>query len=70
MGTVTGRQGGGRAPYSHLIGLSLIAVLAAVAFVAARPVTSGAQITLVPDPARTRGAADAPVTIVEFSDYQ
>lgn len=49
--------------------LSLIAVLAAV-ILAGAPATPEAQITLVPDPARTRGAADAPVTIVEFSDYQ
>lgn len=34
------------------------------------PAGSVAQVRLGSDPAMTRGAAGAPVTIVEFSDYQ
>ena len=31
---------------------------------------AGAQVQLSVEPAMTKGAADAPVVIVEFSDYQ
>lgn len=31
---------------------------------------SGQSITITIDPVMSRGPADAPVTIVEFSDYQ
>ena len=35
---------------------------------AVRP--AAAQVDLTVDPARTRGPAQAPVTIVEFSDFE
>lgn len=43
---------------------SLFVLLLAVA------ARADAQVNLTVDPARTKGAAGAAVTIVEFSDYQ
>jgi protein-disulfide isomerase len=47
---------------------ALLLALAGCASVASRP--AGGQVDLKVDPAMTKGKADAPVTIVEFSDYQ
>jgi hypothetical protein len=46
-----------------LSGIALTLTLWAVA-------CSGQPVSITIDPAMTRGPADAPVTIVEFSDYQ
>jgi protein-disulfide isomerase len=47
-----------------------IAVLLLVAFALTLTRSARAQVDLTIDPAMTRGPASAPVTIVEFSDYQ
>lgn len=46
----------------------LSATLLLVAFFVSRP--ARAQLDLTVEPAMTKGRADAPVVIVEFSDYQ
>jgi hypothetical protein len=51
--------------YYSLLAPSLLALLALVA----GPRAEG-QVSLTVTPAMTKGAAGAPVTIVEFSDYQ
>ena len=48
--------------------MALVLALAASASVATRSTTG--QVDLRVDPAMTRGKPDAPVTIVEFADYQ
>ncbi|MBI3636967.1 MAG: hypothetical protein HY216_12285 [Candidatus Rokubacteria bacterium] len=46
----------------------LSAMLVGLAFFAGSPAL--AQVDLSVDPAMTKGPVDAPVVIVEFSDYQ
>jgi protein-disulfide isomerase len=48
--------------------VALALALAGSASVASRP--AAGPVDLKVDPAMTKGTADAPVTIVEFSDYQ
>jgi hypothetical protein len=38
--------------------------------VAAAAIPAAAQVDVTVDPGRTRGPAQAPVTIVEFSDFE
>ena len=45
-------------------------ILMPVLLVAGLAVSATAQVELTMDPARTRGPAQAPVTIVEFSDFE
>jgi protein-disulfide isomerase len=45
---------------------AIVAVVAGL--IVAAP--AGGQLPVSVDPVMTKGAADAPVTIVEFSDYQ
>ena len=54
-----------RVYYTTLAGVVLGLVLSA-----AWTVGAGAQVTLTVTPAMVKGRPDAPVTIVEFSDYQ
>jgi len=49
---------------------SLLAILALLAVSLARPTGGGAQIELTVYAAMVKGPASAPVTIIEFSDYQ
>jgi protein-disulfide isomerase len=58
---------GTRRRWAYLV-VGLVPVLGLVAHLAGR--SARAQVDLTVDPAMTRGAANAPVTIVEFSDYQ
>jgi protein-disulfide isomerase len=44
--------------------------LAALGLVGAWAMGAAAQVTLTVTPAMVKGPSDAPVTIVEFSDYQ
>jgi len=48
----------------------LFVILALVVASAARPTVGSAQIELTVYAAMVKGPADAPVTIIEFSDYQ
>ena len=57
-----------RVYYRYLRYLLVIVVLLAAS--AARPPLAGAQIELTVYAAMVKGPADAPVTIIEFSDYQ
>ena len=45
-------------------------VILALTVSAARPPVAGAQVELTVSAAMVKGPADAPVTIIEFSDYQ
>jgi len=48
----------------------LLVIVALLVASAARPPRAGAQIELTVYAAMVKGPADAPVTIIEFSDYQ
>jgi len=49
---------------------TLARILPGLVLVAAWAVVAAAQVTLTVTPAMVKGRTDAPVTIVEFSDYQ
>jgi len=49
---------------------SWIRVLPGLGLVGAWAMGAPAQVTLTVTPAMVKGPSDAPVTIVEFSDYQ
>lgn len=48
----------------------LLAILALLAASALRPTIAGSQVELTMYEAMVKGSANAPVTIIEFSDYQ
>ena len=48
----------------------LLAILALLAASALRPTIAGSQVELTVYEAMVKGPANAPVTIIEFSDYQ
>jgi hypothetical protein len=48
----------------------LLVIVGLLVASAARPPLAGAQIELTVYAAMVKGPADAPVTIIEFSDYQ
>ena len=56
--------------YYRYLRYLLLVIVALLAASAARPPLAGAQIELTVYAAMVKGPADAPVTIIEFSDYQ
>jgi protein-disulfide isomerase len=55
---------------STLVNRTLRAVLTLAVLIAVPALPRAAEVEISTDPAMTRGPAAAPVTILEFSDYQ
>jgi protein-disulfide isomerase len=53
-----------------LVNRTLLACLALVVLITGPALPRAAEVEISADPAVTRGPTSAPVTIVEFSDYQ